>query len=283
MIKQLGVLAVRFHLVIATACTAQGAYLGTAITGKVDLSALAALWLCAWFVYTLDRFVVHPEDQAGAATDLHVLRYARRHRRLFWGLLIAAVLAQGVLGAFTPRLTVGLVWGDLLGSAYILQFPGLPFRLKRVPYFKVVYVPVVAVSTELLLVGQWHLSVAQGAAVVGVLMICVLNTAVCDIKDIDADRTAGIRTLANTWGRADVLRAAQLVAICVALALSGLARMDFHVIATAVTLLVLAAVMGVLRVRAQVPAAFYLVLLDGLIGAPWPLDLLVEYARQQLA
>ncbi len=280
MLRRLITFAVRFNLVIAATLALQGAYLDAVMGGAGSgPSTLAALALCVWFVYTLDRFVVHPEDQAGAGVDIHVARYIRRHQLLFAALLVAAVATQIALVVATPRLFWGLAWGDLLGATYILQFPYLPCRLKSVPYLKAVYVPAVAISTMLLLIGKQPTSLAQWVIVAGVFVVFVLNTTICDVKDIEADRSAGIRTIVNRFQLTRVLCTVQAIALAALTGVLVLAWHDPHSWAIALTLVGFAAVVSRLHVQPLPGVLFYFLVVDGMNGLPWLLERMAELGK----
>jgi len=267
-------LAIRFHIVVAGTCSIIGAYLSIALTGRVDPLAVVALWLCAWFSYTFDRYVVHPEDRSDASEVLNLAGYVRRNRQLFAALLGAALLAQIGLVILQPRLLWGLAWGDLLGIAYVVRLPFLPSRLKTVPYLKVAYVPGAIVSTMLVLIGYPPANVAEYAIVAGVITVLSLSTLICDFKDIDADRLAGIKTIANTFDTVVVIRAVQAIAITLGLVMLSLR--EPNAIGVTVTLVGFAVLAEALRSRRHLPATFYFVVVDALTGMPWPFTWLVE-------
>jgi 4-hydroxybenzoate polyprenyltransferase len=200
----------------AGAITLLGAYLCEVLGGHPNLSALSGLLVTASFVYALDRFVLHPEDPADV----------RQSRPLFGWMLAIAALAQAALAAAVPKLAWGIVWGDLFGSAYALRFPVWRCRLKAVPFLKTAYTPFVIVSTTLLLLRAYPHSAAEWAIVVGAMVLCSLDTVLCDMKDIPSDRQAGIKTVANVLGAHAAIRLVQLIAALTAIGLLTLASLD---------------------------------------------------------
>ncbi|MBI4371158.1 MAG: hypothetical protein HY552_02555 [Elusimicrobia bacterium] len=266
-LKRAGTLAIQLHLLVAAQSVLDGAYLSEALTGRFDGPAMTALLVVTWLVYAFDRYVVHPEDQAAAAADLHVLRYARRHRKRFERMFAAALLGAAALACFQPRLLAGLLWGALLGAAYVVDVPLLGTRLKSVPYLKTLYVPFVYVSTVVLLLGRLPNGRREWSLTAGFLALVALNTVACDLKDRESDRRAGIRTIANRFPAVRVAAAAQ--ALCVLLGWTFWSLGGSLEKALAGGSWVLGAVLVRFYAASAVPTWYYFVVIDGALTLPW--------------
>ena len=180
--------------------------------------ACAAYLLFLWAMYLWDRLGSRPEDavQPADGAGAHVHRHARSYRTLLALLLV--LLAWRVLRE--PPLALALGASLLLSAGYLLPLPGLGRRIKELPFAKTPYLAGVVV----LMPGFWLQAPPSGAAGWAMLLalasLCAANFMIFDLKDVDSDCRAGIRTLANRLPLPVLLRvAAAPVALAAVMAL----------------------------------------------------------------
>lgn len=265
--ERAGRLAIKLHLLVAVESVLAGAFLSEVLKGRLDRPALAALLIVTWMVYAFDRYVVHPEDLAQAPSDLHLLRYARRHRNLFAWMFAAALLGGVALICGRRQLLAGFLWGALLGAAYVVDVPFVGTRLKSVPYLKTLYVPFVYISTTILLLGALPDGRRQWRLVAGFTLLFALNTIICDLKDRENDRLAGIKTLANLFPAATVVAGAQV--LCALLGWTFWSAGGNLERALAAGSWGLGATLFRFYPAANVPVWYYFFVIDGAMGLPW--------------
>ena len=118
---------------------------------------------------------------------------------------VAAVIVCGVAGAQLPLRTMLLV--PLLGATSLL-YPAL----KQMPLTKTVALPVVWTWASIALPfgdGSWLGWRGMTIPIAAPLLLLIASGCLlCDLKDEDADRLAGVRSLPALAGRAATLRAA---------------------------------------------------------------------------
>jgi hypothetical protein len=255
------------QVLIATYFAAACAYLDAAIAGSPAGPAIAATFLISWQVYTADRFAVHPEDLTRDDEDLDRVRFLRRHRGVCRILVVASLVAEGVLLIGRPQLVWGFGIGLGLGILYVVEIPLLRRRIKCVPYAKTVYVPLVAVATMLLLLERFPRDRFEAVAAGGMYLLIALNTVVFDIKDRESDRRARIRTLANAL---DVRAAIAVVQTACLLVGATVAVLDPRAPGVALTLAfcTFAALVGGVTAPRQWSSRFYFGLLDASLALP---------------
>ena len=164
---------------------------------------LLPLWLAgALVVYNLDRLKKDPTDNVNTPERVRWHAMLRR-----WSWLITA------LGA-----AVLVLWPLLIGNGVLLlltalalplslsySFPLMGTRLKEVPVLKTLFAPLVvltavlappilfqglALGTPLLLMTAWSWA------------LLLFNMVLCDLRDIEGDRAAGIKSLPVLLGEA---------------------------------------------------------------------------------
>jgi hypothetical protein len=74
---------IRLNLLVAFYLSASAAYLSLVFRGTIDWWAAAAMFTLVWQVYSFDRYVVHPEDEALSGEPLDRIRFVRRNRTVF--------------------------------------------------------------------------------------------------------------------------------------------------------------------------------------------------------
>jgi len=196
---------VRFNLVVATGTAALGLFLSLVFSGDYDVLSLAILSILTWQIYTLDRVIKQPEDKLTMRRSVQELVFMQTQVKLFRRLLVALTLAQVVMLVFRPYALVGVAVGLGGGLMYSLKIPLLGMRVKQIPLFKAVYVPVILVAYCMLT--PWVFpSVASHWAVLVMLAVAFsINASLFDLRDADRDRSAGIRTVANVAGKRGLL------------------------------------------------------------------------------
>jgi hypothetical protein len=200
---------VAFHAGVASALfvTAFQPFLSIAVTGELRPAWTASLFLFVWIMYLADRLRTNPEDELEA--DGNAAAFARRHRWPMRGLCVGLAVAQVLLVLGDPRLLARLALALAISSVYIVRLPFLRRRVKEIAYLKCFYLA----GTALVLVGLFtpHLFAAVGARTIILVGACFslyfLNFSLYDVKDVEADRRANIKTLAGACSSAVFLRA----------------------------------------------------------------------------
>jgi hypothetical protein len=206
---------VAFHAGVASALfvTAFQPFLSLAVTGEVRPAWTASFFLFVWIMYLADRLRSNPEDQQEA--DGNAAAFVRRHRRSMLGLCAALAVGQALLVIGDPRLLARLALALAISSVYIVRLPFLGRRVKEIAYLKCFYLA----GTALVLVGLFtpHLLAALDARTSLLLGACFslyfLNFSLYDVKDVEADRRANIKTLAGACSPGLFLRAQLLGAL----------------------------------------------------------------------
>ncbi len=222
-------------------------------TGSPVSSAGISMLLCGVLAaYSLDRLV-----DAGPERRPVWLRIV-----LLVGVLVGAVGGLRLLPAL-PASKVGML---IVLGAVALAYP----LLKRWPWVKAILVPAVWTSTAVVLptgdgaTSIWHSFLAPVAAPLFALLAsgCLL----CDLKDVDADARAGVRSVPVALG----VRAALLVAVVLALVGGSLALAEHRpgLLAAAIGLIALAPFRAVLATDVVGPLVVDMILtLPGVLVA----------------
>jgi hypothetical protein len=215
-------LGMSFHTGFASALgmSAFQPLISRAVVGHVDLRATSSLYAVVWIAYLLDRLPSQPEDAMSVA---HSAGAARRFPIVFGGLLAALGCFELVLLIQAPWLVVPVSIAVAVSVFYSAPIPLFRVRAKAIPYFKGFYLSVTSIVT----IVAFTPVVLQQAAPRSALLLFVsctlyfLNYSLFDIKDIEGDRLANIKTLAGALGVRGFLRAQFVLAIVVAVAVSA--------------------------------------------------------------
>jgi hypothetical protein len=200
---------VGFHSGVASALfvTAFQPFLSLVVTGEIRPRATASMFLFVWLMYLADRLKTNPEDELDG--DGNAAAFARRHPRFMRHLFVGLLVAQLALVVTDPGLLVPLALGTLVSLLYLVRLPIVGRRLKEVSYLKCFYLASAALALVALFTpGLMAVTTPRTA---GLLAACFslyfLNFSLYDIKDLDADRRANIKTLAGALPATAFLRA----------------------------------------------------------------------------
>lgn len=216
------------NVLIAAAAVSVVASTALLADRPVPVSAAVAAFASAFAVYNFDRIADRTANDGSSSPQRAALM--RRHRTL----IIAAVC----LACLTM---VGVaVSSGVAGSFWVLAFPiggvlyVLPLvagkRLKDIPYLKSLYVPACWCTFVGLAASLGGLEVGSALLVFTAFFFlrAFVSAAVGDIRDVEADRAAGVHTFVVALGRkrgAQVIDAAHAssIALLVVAASLGLA------------------------------------------------------------
>jgi 4-hydroxybenzoate polyprenyltransferase len=212
-------LGMSFHTGFASALcvSAFQPLLSRVLVGSIDWRATASLYAIVWAAYLLDRLLAQPEDQATVGP--HSAAVVRRWSALFWSLLAALGCFELVLLVQTPWLWRSMAVALTVSVLYSVPIPLLRVRAKTVPYFKAVYLPfssvvtVVAFTPAILDRDPWR----SAPWLLVTFVLYVLNYSLFDVKDIEGDRLANIKTLAAALGVGRLVGAQVAIALSVAI------------------------------------------------------------------
>lgn len=166
------------------------------LTGASNSSATLAMLALVWQIYLVDRLQENAED---ASDDLeHPAAFARRFRAP----LLALVAGLGGLELYlmwaTPWLVGAIAISIATSAFYMLPLPFCGKRAKEVPYLKCFYLSSVCVASLLAFTAGWR--GAEGALLAKsssvAFALYFLNFSLYDVKDVEQDRRANIKTLA---------------------------------------------------------------------------------------
>jgi 4-hydroxybenzoate polyprenyltransferase len=177
----------------------------TGVAAKVVQTSVGAMCLLyagaiALFCYAVDR-----------VSDLAEKRGRASHLRLIVGTATAVVL-------FALGRAIGANSLGALGATYALAV-ALYGYIKRIPYAKGVYVPVLWGGLVLIpgmVPGQPAISSSLVALSVIIVAKVALGVCVSDLKDVTADRARGQVTFATVLPRGELLRRLQLMNVATA-------------------------------------------------------------------
>lgn len=256
---------------VTLAWVALGAWASLAAVGKIDGIGLATMTAFLFQIYTLDRYVTHPEDQQDGAHVLDPAAFVARHRKSFRYALFLSLLMQLVLVVMRPWLLVALAisWG--ITVFYVVRVPLLNLRLKQVPFFKNVYAPTV-LTAYIVMFLRLPLGGKSAPVLASVFIVVLINVLAFDMKDVDNDRRAGLR-LISTELPPQVVYALLIGGSLLSAALFLLAMPRPWSLTIAVSLVSMAGC--ILRLSRRFSRSLLFVVLDGL--AALPLLLAVAY------
>lgn len=191
------------HANVLVAATAVSVVVSTAaLVGRpFPMSAAVAAFAASFAVYNFDRIAdTTAEDGSTSPERGALLRRARRP-------LIAAVAIACVV---TIAIAISSGW---IGALWVLAFPlaGVLYvaplfagrRLKDVPYLKSLYVPACWCTFvgQAACLGGFEIDSGVIAFTVFYFLRAFASGAIGDIRDLELDRAAGVRTFAVALGR----------------------------------------------------------------------------------
>lgn len=210
---------IRANLWVAFGMACLAAFLSLAFQVPIEWANLLLLFILVWQIFTLDRFIIHPEDQKQGGCNLNIVRFVRIHRKTFLYTLIASVLLVCILGFMKPGLLWSYFFIFLCGLFYLLPLPFLGKRVKAIPYFKVFYVPFVSTLSLMFFTQHFPHSTSQALLYFLIFVLIFLNTTLFDTKDSQNDAAAGIKTLATLLLRSKLIWSEFAISILLGLAL----------------------------------------------------------------
>jgi len=212
-------LRVGFHSGLASALFVAGfqPYASLVLTGGIDPVASSSMLLFVWMMYLLDRLKTNPEDAHDA--EANAAAFTRRHRVGCWTLFAALATAEVVLVIEHPRLLRAIGLSLAVSVLYLVRLPLLGRRVKEIPYLKCFFLS--AISLVIVASFTPGLEAAPPGRVVAVAGICFLlyflNFSLYDIKDLEGDARANLKTLAALVPVPIFLRAHRLLSLLVLL------------------------------------------------------------------
>jgi hypothetical protein len=191
---------ISFHTGLASALFVVGfqPFLALQLTGQEHALYTASMWLLVWKLYLVDRALEHPED--AHEHEGNAAAFVRRYRVGCSCLLGGLALAQAWLVVLRPQLLWSILASVLVSLCYFTKLPWLGKRAKEIPYFKCFYLAGSALALVAFFTpGIWRpVSVTGGMALALSFVLYFLNFSLYDIKDLEADARANIKTLAAT-------------------------------------------------------------------------------------
>ncbi len=177
---------------LAALCGVYGLAYGIQPSVLAMLSATCLFWI----LYLADRLAEEapPPD--------HPAAFVRRRPRLMWGMLAVAVCIELLACVIQPRWFLPILGSLACGAAYFTPVPLLGRPIKDIAGTKSFYAATVILAICHLYV--WPAapsSAGQRGVLVAILLIEQISNAIYDLKDIEADRRNGIRTLVMIFGR----------------------------------------------------------------------------------
>tara|TARA_B110000046_G_scaffold25053_1_gene24235 strand:- start:10803 stop:11630 length:828 start_codon:yes stop_codon:yes gene_type:complete len=154
--------------------------------------------------YTADKLVANDEDKRGRSYDGGAFA---RHRRATACFLAACFAVFGACALHHPDLLVSSVLTSAITAFYVTPLPVVGKRIKTLfPLSKTVYVAGVAAvwshATQLAVPdtpARWRIAALSA-------LFVAHQTAAFDLKDVDADRHAGVVTLPTLLGADNAVR-----------------------------------------------------------------------------
>lgn len=191
-------LALSFNIGLASALFVASfqTFLALCVTGRESALYTASLFLLVWKLYLLDRTIRHPED--ADEHDGNAAAFVRRFQRACWTVFALLALGQLWLVYSEPRLLGSISLALSVSLFYFVKLPLVGKRAKQLPYFKCFYLSacglvVIGAFTP----GMWHAAEPSGAVALLVsFALLFLNFSLYDIKDVEADARANIKTFA---------------------------------------------------------------------------------------
>lgn len=239
---------------------------------------LAVLVFCATlFVYNLDRLVSSSREDNFAITERH--RWIEARRSWLWALALLSGAGGAASVFFVPfDLLLGLIPLGVVSLAYSLPFwkrDGKMLRLKDVPGIKIFLIALVWASVTVILpVLDAEVDPLGRHAVLTFVERLVFIFAITlpfDVRDLERDRKAGIRTLPMALGPSGT----RWLAVGLMVAFTGLSVLNYGWQLDAASLpmalsglLTAAALWGSDEVRGEL---YYVGVLDGTMILQWAL------------
>jgi hypothetical protein len=194
------VLALSFYTGLASALFVTGfqPFLALQLTGREHGLYTASMLLLVWKLYLVDRTLEHPEDEN--PDDSNAAGFVHRFRSACLALLAALGGAQIWLIWQEPRLFRAIAVTLAVSVFYFVKVPVLGKRAKEIPYFKCFYLS----GSALMIVAAYTPGIGAPTSTSGVaawtlsFVLYFLNFSLYDIKDVEADARANIKTLAAT-------------------------------------------------------------------------------------
>lgn len=254
---------VRTHLWVAAGVTSLASFAAHEHEVQPSVAVLGVVFFCTLLIYNLDT-AIDLSSRRGQANARQVRATS------LTALALAAVLALLTTLHWT---TCGLVVGGAaVCCLYAVPLGSRGLRMKALPGAKSLVVGC-AVATAVVLVplvehgGPWTAAVGPMLAFLGTLTI--VNATLFDIRDLEQDRTRGLRTLPVILG----LKATRiLLGVGAGASLSALAAFEPRLRQPAG--LVLAALLPlIVCLKPRSPKRAYALLVDGALFIPWLVSL----------
>lgn len=162
------------------------------------LPAAVGLIAFYWVMYLVDRIKPSPEDLVSDGAS--AASFVRERMPVFRALFVATLAAVLGCAAVRPSLLIAISLSLVVSLAYLVRIPGLGRRVKELPGCKPLYLGfTVATITGAFAWADGAVPDPVGVAIVTANVL--VNTALYDLKDVAADRRAGLRSLATLLGR----------------------------------------------------------------------------------
>jgi 4-hydroxybenzoate polyprenyltransferase len=170
--------------------------LGHLLTGAANSGATVAMLALVWQIYLLDRLQENAEDTADDAE--HPAAFARRFRAPLLCLVACLAGLELYLMWATPWLVGAIAISTAASAFYLVPLPFVGKRAKEIPYLKCFYLSGVCIASLLAFTPGWRRAepalLAKSLSVAFALYF--LNFSLYDVKDLEQDRRANIKTLA---------------------------------------------------------------------------------------
>lgn len=194
-------LAIGFHTGLCSTLFVCGfqPFLARLLGGQARPRFSLAMLLFVWMMYLVDRMGDHPEDREhaehGGGASAAFVTQNRVACRL---LLLALCVAQLALIWKEPQLLKSIALSLGFSIFYMVKLPLLGKRVKQLPFVKCFYLAACSlVITASFTPGLASLPLTRLAAPLGVAYVLYfLNYSLYDVKDVEGDTRANIRTFA---------------------------------------------------------------------------------------
>ncbi|HVY25693.1 MAG TPA: hypothetical protein VHB79_04050 [Polyangiaceae bacterium] len=167
------------------------------LTGTSSASATLTMLAVVWQIYLFDRLQENAED---ARDDEHPAAFAKKFRAALLCLVAGLAGLELYLAWATPWLFRAIATSIAASAFYIVPLPLWGRRAKDVPYFKCFYLSGVCIVSLLAFSPGWRQAgfalLAKTSSVAFALYF--LNFSLYDVKDLEQDKRARIKTLAAT-------------------------------------------------------------------------------------
>ncbi|MDO8519488.1 MAG: UbiA family prenyltransferase [Deltaproteobacteria bacterium] len=210
---------IRSNLWPALTLSALVAFVILAFHGRIEGLGLGVFFILVWQVFTLDRLIIHPEDQKKADADLNIALFVSLHPLPFIAGLIASTVVLIAFCFIKPVLFTGYLFVILCSVLYIFPLPIIKKRLKQIAFLKSFYVPFAVFVSSLLLTETTPQGNQDLLICLLIYFLFLLNAALFDIKDVKEDTASGIKTFASAWGISRLIRVEFAVSTTLGLAL----------------------------------------------------------------